>query len=236
MLTIGVSLKLYLDIPSTIDWCERVVALAADRPAIVDGRVRLWVAPSLPAVPLVLDRVRGSALAVGAQDVFWAERGPYTGAVSAADLAALGCRYAVVGHAERRRLFGEDDATVAAKAAAALRNGLTPVICVGETSPGPGAAGECLRQLDAAAPPAPAIVAYEPVWAIGADEPAGPDHIAGVCRALRDRGHAVIYGGSAGPGLLTKLGAAVDGLFLGRFAHDPAALADVLDEAEALTR
>lgn len=236
MLTIGISLKLYLDIPSTLDWCDRVVALAAGRPAIVDGRVRLWVAPSLAAVPLVLDRVRGSALAVGAQDVFWAERGPYTGAVSGADLAALGCRYAVVGHAERRRLFGEDDAVVAAKTAAALRNGLTPVICVGEASPGPGAVGECLRQLDAAAPSAPAIVAYEPVWAIGAAEPAGPDHIAGVCHALRDRGHAVIYGGSAGPGLLTKLGGAVDGLFLGRFAHDPAALADVLDEAEALTR
>ncbi|GFJ94071.1 hypothetical protein Prum_077130 [Phytohabitans rumicis] len=149
MLTIGVSLKLYLDIPSTLDWCERVLALLADRPWVA-GRVRLWVAPSLPALPLVAERVRGSALAVGAQDLFWAERGPYTGAVSGADLAALGCRYAVVGHAERRRLFGEDDAVVARKTAAALRTGLTPVICVGEAHPGPAAAKECVRQLDAA--------------------------------------------------------------------------------------
>ncbi|MDQ7910373.1 triose-phosphate isomerase family protein [Phytohabitans sp. ZYX-F-186] len=231
---IGVSLKLYLDIPSTLDWCDRVLALLADRPAIVDGRVRVWVAPSLPAIPLVLDRVRGSALAVGAQDLFWAERGAFTGAVSGADLAALGCRYAVVGHAERRRLFGEDDAVVAAKTAAALRTGLTPVVCVGERERGPGAEQECRRQLDAAAPSGPAVVAYEPVWAIGAAEPAGVDRIAAVCAALRAKGNPVVYGGSAGPGLLTKLGGAVDGLFLGRFAHDPAALADVLDEAGAL--
>ncbi|WP_371871314.1 triose-phosphate isomerase [Phytohabitans rumicis] len=79
----------------------------------------------------------------------------------------------------------------------------------------------------------PVVVAYEPVWAIGAAEPAGVDHIAAVCDALRARvpDSPVVYGGSAGPGLLTRLRGAVDGLFLGRFAHDPAALADVLDEA-----
>ena len=83
------------------------------------------------------------------------------------------------------------------------------------------------------------IVAYEPVWAIGAPEPAGHDHIRVVAAALRAAldadparaGSTVIYGGAAGPGLLTALGDAVDGVFLGRFAHDPDALMSVLDEA-----
>ncbi len=88
------------------------------------------------------------------------------------------------------------------------------------------------------------VVAYEPVWAIGAPEPAPTDHIRVVTRALRAAldadpargGSRVIYGGSAGPGLLTRLDGDVDGVFLGRFAHDPAALAAVVDEAAALTR
>ena len=103
-----------------------------------------------------------------------------------------------------------------------------------------------VRQLHAAladAPAGPLIVAYEPVWAIGAPEPAPAEHIATVARRAAERtrrparrraGSAVIYGGSAGPGLLAELGDAVDGLFLGRFAHDPDALVSVLDEAAEL--
>lgn len=246
--SIGVSLKLYLDISTTLAWCERVLALAEKRPGVLDGRIRLWVAPSLPALPRVLDLVRGSALAVGAQDLFWADRGAYTGGVSGADLAELGCQYVMVGHAERRRHFGEDQSMVALKTTAALRNGLVPVICVGEADRGPAwqAGAECLRQLDSALGPGRGrreiVVAYEPHWAIGANEPADPEHIGAVCTALRERvrddatltGSPVIYGGSAGPGLLTRIGSHVDGVFLGRFAHDTERLADVLDEAEQL--
>ncbi|WP_238005420.1 triose-phosphate isomerase family protein [Dactylosporangium sp. AC04546] len=248
MLTVGVSLKLYLDLPTTLAWCDRVLDLLRDRPGVAAGRISLWVLPSLPAVPAVLKRARGTALGVGAQDLFWADRGPYTGAVSGTDLAALGCRYVTVGHAERRRYFGEDDAAVAAKTAAALRAGLTPVVCVGEAEPGSAAvaAAECVRQLDHALTGADAtpgvIVAYEPHWAIGAPQPATAGHITAVCAALREHvagrsglgASPVIYGGSAGPGLLSRLDGAVDGLFLGRFAHDPAALAGVLDEADRL--
>lgn len=224
---IGVSLKLYLDIPATLAWCDRVLGLLDDRP--------VFVMPSLPAIPLVVEKARGSALEVGAQDLFAEDRGAYTGAVSGADLAALGCRYVVVGHAERRRYFHEGPADFAAKTAAALRNGLTPVLCVGETDPGTDAAAECVRQLHEFSPEGTVIVAYEPVWAIGAAEPAGPEHIATVCAALREAlpGSPVIYGGSAGPGLLSRLGTAVDGLFLGRYAHDPEALAAILDEVPA---
>ena len=119
------------------------------------------------------------------------------------------------------------------------------MLCIGEAAQVTPAlaAKEVIAQLDLAlqgAPEGRVIVAYEPVWAIGAAEPAGPEHISAVCVALREhldatgREGAVIYGGSAGPGLLTKLGSSVDGLFLGRFAHDPAALTAVLDEAAAL--
>lgn len=85
------------------------------------------------------------------------------------------------------------------------------------------------------------VIAYEPVWAIGAPEPAQPDHIRGVCAALRlhlretPGQTSVIYGGSAGPGLLTRIGDSVDGLFLGRFAHESSAVRDILDELGALS-
>ena len=144
-------------------------------------------------------------------------------------------------------MHGETDEVVAAKTRAALRNGLTPVLCIGESDrqDGADAARVTIAQLGSAladAPAGPVIVAYEPVWAIGAPEPAPVAHIQAVCTALRGAldflpgrsGSAVIYGGSAGPGLLTALGASVDGLFLGRFAHDPATLAAVLDEAATL--
>ena len=124
---------------------------------------------------------------------------------------------------------------------------MTPVLCIGEDArmSGADAASANLDQLAAdleGVPAGPVVVAYEPVWAIGATEPAPDDHIATVTRALRgaidaDAGRAgsvVIYGGSAGPGLLARLDGAADGLFLGRFAHDPDNLLAVIDEAAAL--
>ena len=164
----------------------------------------------------------------------------------------IGCRFVEVGHAERRSLFGETDAVIAGKVAAAVRNQLTPIVCVGETTavPAEEAAERCVAQLEAAlsdVPREPAsvpakgagvIVAYEPVWAIGASAPASPAHIRRVCAAIQGwaaqspamAGARVIYGGSAGQGLLRELGGAVDGLFLGRSAHNPEHLKDVLTE------
>jgi triosephosphate isomerase len=175
---------------------------------------------------------------IGGQDIFWEDEGPFTGEVSGAQLRELGCDYVEIGHAERRRIFGEDDEMIAAKTAAAFRNGLTPLLCVGEQRPSSveAATAECMAQLESALSTAagPVVVAYEPQWAIGAAEPASPLYIAAVCSALRSHlsstGSSVIYGGSAKPGLLTQLGDGVDGLFLGRFAHDPAAVTAILDE------
>ena len=140
---------------------------------------------------------------------------------------------------------------VAAKSVAALRNGLTPVLCVGEPERPPPASGgggvhhanvsRRGRRGSRAGIRRPAVVAYEPHWAIGADHPPPATTSRGL-RAARGglaaepatAGSRVIYGGSAGPGLLTRLGPSVDGLFLGRFAHDPAALAAVLYEVPTI--
>lgn len=247
--TIGVSLKMYFDPARTAGWCAEVAGIVERNEAVQQGRVALFVLPSLTAMPAALDAFRGSPVAVGAQDLHWEDRGPVTGGISGTDLRQLGCEYVEIGHEERRRMFGEDDRIVGAKLRAALRNGLRPVVCVGETDEGtPGtAAATCIAQLEAVfdgaeVDRAPVVVAYEPVWAIGRGFSADAAHVAEVAAVLRGwlDGHAgisdaaVVYGGSAGPGLLPQLDGAVDGLFLGRFAHDPAALSRVLDEAATL--
>jgi triosephosphate isomerase len=246
---LGVSLKMYFDRDQTLAWCRTVAALAGKHPALACGAASLFILPSVPMLGEVRDLLAGRGIGLGAQDVFHEDAGAFTGAVSPRMLRQLGCDYAEIGHAERRRLLGETDAIIARKLAAALRNGLTPVLCVGEPNRGPAAraAAYVVRQVTAALRATDAlqirlIVAYEPVWAIGASRPAGRAHIVGVCTRLqyfldgetRLAGSRVIYGGSAGPGLLTALGGRPAGLFLGRFAHDPANVQRVLDEALAL--
>jgi len=244
--TVGVSLKMYFGHDQAIEWCERVAIVARDHAAVQSGAVELFVIPSFVSIPGAVAALRGTPVIVGAQDLASADRGAFTGEVSGVELAELGVGVVEVGHAERRSLFGENEAVVASKAAAALRNGIAPVLCIGEEEQleADAAADVCIAQLESALADAPAgrvIVAYEPVWAIGAAEPAAPAHIRAVCARLRTAiahhdgrsGSIVIYGGSAGPGLLGTLGDDVDGLFLGRFAHDTDALRSVLDEAAA---
>lgn len=247
---LGVSLKLYLSPERSVDWAIRVAELARGHRAIEDGAVVLFVLPSLPALDGVRRAIEGSGVRLGAQDLFWAERGAYTGAVSGLDLRVAGCDYVEVGHAERRRWFGEDDEVIGRKLAAAFRTGLVPVLCIGEATHGSpaDAVRECVDRLDAILDSAGGqvdgdlVIAYEPEWAIGSDRAADPEHVNEVCAGLRARlatGErrgitTIIYGGSAAPGLLPRLGPEVDGLFLGRFAHDPAALAQILDETAAL--
>jgi triosephosphate isomerase (TIM) len=246
MVFIGVSLKMYFGRVRTADWCRGVADIASSHPAITGGRVRLVVLPSHPYLLEARNIFGATPVHLGGQDLFWEDNGAFTGEVSGAQLAELGCEYAEIGHAERRRIFGEDDAVIALKTAAAVRNGLTPLLCVGESdrSSVEEATAECVAQLDSAlstvgADVGPVVVAYEPQWAIGATKPASPQHITAVCAALRTHltpftGSQVIYGGSAQPGLLTQLQSGVDGLFLGRFAHDPSAVATILDEAADL--
>lgn len=249
---IGAGLKMYLGHWEMVDWLGEVARVAERHAGLRRGTVELFVLPSFTALPHAVRTLSRLNVGVGAQDLFWADRCPFTGEVSGAQLADLGCSYAEVGHMERRLYLGETDEMVSSKTAAAFRNRLTPVICIGEReelSP-EIAAEECVRQLHASLTDSrrtgslgPAVIAYEPHWAIGSHVPAEPAHIRFVCRRLREElagdvglnGSRLIYGGSAGTGLLADLDGVVDGLFLGRAAHDPAVLEAVLDEAVAVS-
>jgi triosephosphate isomerase (TIM) len=176
------------------------------------------VAPSFAAIYAVAKRLEDGPVAVAGQDCFWEERGAFTGEVAPSQLADAGCKYVIVGHSERRQLLGELDAAVNFKARAALRAGLSPIICVGETLTERDAGetiGRVQAQLDAAladmseADIGRVIVAYEPVWAIGTGRNATPDQAQEVHRFIRTRvasrapavaaGLRILYGGSVKP-------------------------------------
>jgi triosephosphate isomerase len=249
--TIGVSLKMYFTHARTIAWASDVAAIARSHEAVTTGLVDLFVIPTFPSLVPVRTVLDGSGVFLGAQDLAWADEGAFTGEVSGAELSEIGVDLVEIGHAERRGLFRETDQDVAGKVHAAFRNRLTPLICVGEATRAsrPDAIADVTGQLDRAVQTAaadgiagPVIVAYEPVWAIGAPAPAPDEHIVDVLAGIEAHvaarpelaGSRVIYGGSAGPGLLTRGAGRIGGLFLGRFAHDPAAVATILDEALAL--
>ena len=188
---------------------ELLAAVAGARPYLAD------VAVCVPYVFLTetAATLAGSDIRWGAQDVSQHEQGAYTGEVSAAMLAECGCRYAIVGHSERRAYHGESDALVAEKAQAALARGVTPIVCVGETL-AQRDAGETeavvKRQLSVvihrlAHCAGEIVVAYEPVWAIGTGRTATPEQAQAVHAVLRAQLHAatgkgdrirILYGGS----------------------------------------
>ena len=168
-----------------------------------------------PYLAQVQQLLRGTGIDWGAQDVCQFGEGAYTGGVSGAMLAEFGCRYAIVGHSERRSVFGESDDVVAAKFAAALKAGLSPILCLGE-SLSEREAGHTeqvvARQLEAVIRHAGvqalarAVIAYEPVWAIGTGKTATPEQAQAVHAFIRERvaRHAtdvaaevsILYGGS----------------------------------------
>jgi triosephosphate isomerase len=186
-----------------------LAANAALLDALVSGGVGCAVCVPFPYLAQAAERLRGTRLAWGAQNLSEHASGAYTGEVSAAMLAEFGCRYVLVGHSERRQIYGETDAQVAAKFAAARDGGITPILCVGETLPerDAGRTQEVVaRQLDAVLARGAigdAVVAYEPVWAIGTGRTATPEQAQEVHAFLRQRlsaSTAILYGGSVKPG------------------------------------
>ncbi len=137
--------------------------------------IDIVIAPAHDAICEVGKVLKNTKIMLGAQDSFWEEKGAFTGEVSPAELAAMGCKYVIVGHSERREKLGETDEVVAKKLRAVLRDGMTPILCVGETEKQKNA-GETekvlKRELDSALrglklEDGGLVIAYEPIWAIG---------------------------------------------------------------------
>jgi triosephosphate isomerase (TIM) len=205
------------------------------------GAAHLVICPPYVYLPQLAHVLAGSGVQLGAQNCGPADQGAYTGEVSAAMLAELGCSWVLLGHSERRQLFGESDATLVGRLNAALEHGLRPVFCVGEQLED-RAAG---RQMDVVAAqleavlsacrfadwPRRLVVAYEPVWAIGTGQSATAQDAQSMHQALREllRGWGaeaasipVLYGGSVRAGNASELLAQpdVDGVLVGGASLD----------------
>ncbi|GIH94635.1 triose-phosphate isomerase [Planobispora siamensis] len=208
-------------------------------------KVEVAVLPPYTDLRSVQTLVHGDRLriAYGAQDLSAFDGGAYTGEISGAMLAKLGCTFVAVGHSERRQYHREDDELVNAKVRAAYRHSLTPILCVGEgleVRRAGGHVAHSLAQLDGALKGVPAeqaasvVVAYEPVWAIGTGEVATPADAQEVCGALRGRlaelydaelaaGVRILYGGSVKSDNVAGIMAQsdVDGALVGGASLDP---------------
>jgi triosephosphate isomerase (TIM) len=195
------------------------------------------VAPVFTALSKVAEVLAGSPVGLAAQDVFWETQGAFTGEVGPAQLADVGCRYVIVGHSERRQLFGETDDAVGRKAKAVLAHRMAPIICVGETlqeREAGQAEAVVVRQLKAALPgigaqeAARVVIAYEPVWAIGTGKTAEPRDAQEMHAAVRSTLASlwtgalaeqvrILYGGSVKPDNAATLMAQsdIDGALVG---------------------
>ena len=215
--------------------------------------VDIVVAPPFTALSAAAGAARGSNVSVAAQNLYWEKEGAYTGEVSPAMVREAGAAYAIVGHSERRRLFGESDAIVNRKTLAAIGAGLTPIVCIGETLE-ERERGEMLAVLDrqikdgldqlSAEQIGALVVAYEPVWAIGTGRTAtaaqaGEAH-AHIRKRLRqwfgaDAADAcrMLYGGSVKPDNIRELiaEADVDGALVGGASLDVRSFADIVTRA-----
>jgi triosephosphate isomerase len=238
---------------------------AAEARAYVAGLIKLlpptrddlslFFIPPYTALAAAREAMGDAPLLLGAQNMHWAEAGAYTGEVSASMLAEFGVDLVELGHSERRAAFGETDAAVNAKVKTALRHGIRPLVCVGDTAQerDAGASVEAVvRQvklafagLDGFAQ-GRCLVAYEPVWAIGEQgAPAEPEHVklvhTAIRRALQDRtSHPIpiLYGGSVNVDNAAALATEreVDGLFVGRAAWTASGLARIVNEVIAARR
>jgi triosephosphate isomerase len=200
------------------------------RDAKHDGGVEVAVFPPFTDLRTVQTLIDADKIpfALGAQDLSQHDSGAYTGEVSGAFLTKLRCRYVIIGHSERREYHAESDEVVASKVQAAIRNGLVPVICVGETAEDlekHGASAVPVGQLQKALEGVPTgteiVVAYEPVWAIGSGQAATPDQAQDVCAKLRDV-VAGALGAEAAAATRILYGGSVKAANIASFMREPA--------------
>ena len=258
-LLIGSSVKMHLTAGEVRTWLEGCRTAFAGASGVAGGAdadgaagVDVFLLPPFVCLPMAAELLSDTGIAYGAQNMHWEDRGAYTGEISPVMLVEFGATFVEIGHAERRRHFGETDATVNLKVRAALRHGLRPILCIGEGERGASAADTVLREqlsraLDAVAEAEldGVVVAYEPVWAIGQAAAAEPAYVHDRHLAIRDhlkRAYGevgarprLIYGGSVSPANARQLVThpEVQGLFVGRAALQPASFLRIVDEAAA---
>ena len=225
---------------------------AAFKPLVAaSNHCDIVVAPPFTALAAAAESAAGSKIAISAQNMHHEKQGAFTGEVSAPMLLEAGCRYVILGHSERRQLFGETDAMIAKKLHAALEAGLIPIVCVGETLD-ERTSNEMESILErqfsgvcAALTPdifSRILLAYEPVWAIGTGRTATPEMAAGAHRFLRAQaasrfstGHAsalrILYGGSVKPDNIRGLMAQeeIDGALVGGASLEPSSFAAIVN-------
>jgi triosephosphate isomerase (TIM) len=230
---------------------EAVVFVKELRPLVADlKRVEIVVAPPFTAIHAVAEAVRNTSIGVAAQNLHWERDGAFTGEVSARMVQEAGAEYAILGHSERRSLFGDTDLTVNRKLMAALAAELTPIVCIGETleqREGNQTLAVLDRQLQQSldgvtgAQLAMMVVAYEPVWAIGTGRNATPAQAGEAHAHLRGRLRQwfgvdaaercrLLYGGSVKPDNITTLVAEedIDGALVGGASLDVASFAEIV--------
>ncbi len=215
----------------------------------VAGR-EVVIAPAFPALEPVREAIAGTAIRLAGQNVHWEPKGAFTGEVSAAMLREAGCAHVIVGHSERRQLFGETNETVNRRLHASLAGGLVPIVCVGETleeRQADATAAVIARQIESAFAGvrsdqlAGCVIAYEPVWAIGTGHTATPGQAQEVHHAVRRQlvGLAsattaervrILYGGSVKPDNIDALMAEpdIDGALVGGASLDAAAFTRIV--------
>jgi len=241
---VGTSWKMNKTLASAKAFAEALAEADAAR----DQRIQRFVIPPFTAVRQVKEILATTSVRVGAQNMHWADKGAWTGEISPLMLKDCNLDLVELGHSERREHFGETDETVGLKVEAAVRHGLVPLICIGETLTDreSGRADDVLARevkgalgkLSAEQRKAPILLAYEPVWAIGEKGiPATSDYadarqakIIAVAEAILGRRVPCLYGGSVNPENCAELIACpnIDGLFIGRSAWEPAGYLDIL--------
>ena len=223
------------------------------KPLVKDAKCEVVVCPPYVDLSAVSELIKGSNIRLGAQNIHWAEKGAFTGEVSANMLKELGVEYAIIGHSERRQYFGETDETVNARAKAAIAAGITPIICVGESleeresgRTEAKVSGQVKKDLEgiAAGDVAKLVIAYEPIWAIGTGKTATAEQAAEVCTFIRTtvrhlygariaRSITIQYGGSMKPANAAELLGQpdIDGGLIGGAALNAADFVEIINAA-----
>jgi triosephosphate isomerase len=238
--------KMYKTVQQTRDFLDEFRPLVAN-----STHCDIVICPTFVNLQSAVEAVRNTRIEIGGQNLFWAKEGAYTGEVSADMLKAVGCKWVLIAHSERRQYFGETDETACRRIRAALDAGLRPIVCIGELLEA-RESGQTHVVLEAqirggieplsADQFAKIVIAYEPVWAIGTGKTATPEIASDAHRVIRSRiekhfgpeaaGNCrILYGGSVKPDNIKALMAQddIDGALVGGASLDPASFAAIVN-------